>query len=859
MVKVALKNILGHKVRVLLTALAVIAGVAFMAGTFVLTDTIKKGFDNLFQDANQGVDAVVRQKAAFDLGNGASFSGGQRDEVPLDLLPKIEAVDGVQSADASVQGFAFIINAKGKPLTNPGGAPQFGSNWPSSEDMNPYELVAGKPPAGPREAVIDKGSADKGHFGVGDTFRVQTQLGTLSLKVAGIATFSGSDNQLGASYVLMDLESAARSFGQEGKASQLLAHAEPGVSQEQLVRNIGAVLPKGIEAITGSSSTQEAQDDLEQGISQFNVILGVFALVSLVAGAFLIYNIFGIVVAQRTRELAMLRALGASRRQIRWAVLIEAIVTGLVASVAGLFAGIGLALLLIAALAAIGLDLPSIVPVIAVRTVIVSVVVGLVVTVVSAFFPAWRASRVAPMAAIRDVAFETGGRSKVRWIIGGAFLVLGALSLISGAAASTGPRVLLGVVGLFIGVVIVGPRIAAPITRAIGAWIPKVRGLTGKMARENAMRNPKRTSATSAAIVLTLMLISVITIFFFSFTASINAAVVKGLKADLEVDSQSFGFGGLSPTLAERLGALPEVAHVASVRQGFALTPGSTEGTTVWGTNGPEFAKLLDIGVQKGSMADLTGNDTVALSVDEAKSQHKPVGSSVTLRFPNGQSKPFRVVATYADDGLIGQGSAADYLLSIGAFEANQPNQQQTDQRVMVKAADGVSLEQLRPAVEKVADAYPTAKVQDVDQIQKSQTKFFTQILSFVLVLLALSVLIGFLGIAITLALSVLERTRELGLLRAVGMNRSQVRSMVRWESVLIAMLGTFLGIALGIVGGSALSLTLREDIDTARIDLPIAWLVAFCLVSALFGVLAAIFPAWRASRLDVLDAVTTE
>ena len=472
MFKVAIKNVLGHKVRVLLTAVAVVAGVAFMAGTFVLTDTIKQGFDDLFADANQGVDAVIRQEAAFEVSGG--FVTDQRDEISLDLLPTIAAVDGVESVDASIQGFAFIIDKDGTPLNPPEAAPQFGSNWPSAPDMNPYDLAEGKPPTGPTGAVIDKGSAEKGDIAVGDTIRVQTLGGTTELDVVGIATFSGSDNQLGASFVLMDLEAAAKTFGQEGKAYQLQAHAAEGVSQEQLVRNIREVLPAGVEAVTGDSATQEAQDDLQAGISQFNIVLSGFAGVSLVAGAFLIYNIFGIVVAQRTRELAMLRALGASRAQIRRSVLVEAFITGAVGSLIGLLGGIGLAFLLIAALKAVGLDLPSTVPVIKPRTIILSVGVGLLVTMVSAFMPSWRASRVLPIAAIREVALETGKRSPVRWIIGGLFLVLGAFGVGTGVSNHTASSILLGIISLFIGVVVVGPRIAGPDHRR-----PRVPGAEG--------------------------------------------------------------------------------------------------------------------------------------------------------------------------------------------------------------------------------------------------------------------------------------------------------------------------------------------------------------------------------------------
>lgn len=861
MLKVTLKNLLGHKLRVAITAVAIVAGVSFMAGSFVLTDTITRTFDDLFSDANLGVDAVVRQAASFEVessgGPGSDQAGAQRDDVPIGLVDRLRKVDGVRAAEASVQGVAIAIGPDDKPINSLNGAPQFGANWLTVPTMTPYELAAGRAPEGPDQVVIDRGTAKRADLGVGDRLRVQTLGPTLDAKIAGIATFGDTDNFAGASFVLMDTVNAARFFGREGMVQLVQVQADPGVSRSDLVERLGSGLPDGLEVVNASTYIAEQQDDVQEGFSVFGAVLSGFATVSLIAGAFLIYNIFGIVVAQRTRELALLRAIGASRSQVRRSVLVEAVVTGLIASLVGLVAGLGLAVLLTQAMAALGLDLPSTSIVVAPRTVIVSVLAGLIVTVISALIPARRAARVSPMAAIRDVAYERTGRAPVRLVIGIAVGLFGAASLVRGATDHDFVPVLVGVVALFVSVVVLGPLLAPPVGRALGAWLPAVKGLTGRLARENAVRNPRRTAATTTALVLALTLVSVLTIFFTSFTASINAAVAQGFKGDFQLDSGSFGIGGLSPQLADRVSNLPEVSAAAGLRTGTAAVDG--DGTAVWGADGPELDQVLDIGIDSGALSRLRGVRDVAVEADLAREKQWKIGSRIQMQFPDGRTRRLRVVATYTDDGLIGQGAPASYLLALPAFARYEPAQAQTDIRVLVKAAEGVSDDDARRAVETVTDDYPVAKVQDLSEIQKNQTRQINQGLSFLLVLLALTVVIGFLGIAITLALSVIERTRELGLLRAVGMERRQLRSVVRWEAVLIALLGTVLGLAVGVAGGSALAMTLRGDIETARVDVPVLLLLVFCLVAAGMGVIAAILPAWWASRLDVLRAVTVE
>jgi len=862
MFRTALKSLLGHKFRLAITGIAIVLGVGFMAGTFVLTDTIIKTFDGLFDTVNEGVDGVVRQKAAFELSadGGGGGGGSQRDDVGLSVVDIVLEAGGVKNAEANVQGFAIVIGRNDKPVNSiDNGAPQFGSNWLDDGDISPYDLApGGRSPKGPKEAVIDRGTAKKGKLKVGDPIRVQSRSPTLDLEIVGIASFGESDNFAGASFVLMETAQAAKFFASPGKATDILVIADEGVGQQQLVDSLRTVLPPGVEAITGEAYTEEQKDDIQQSLTIFNQVLSGFAFVSIIAGAFLIYNTFGIIVAQRTRELALLRAVGASRRQVRLSVLLEAVVTGLLASLVGLAAGVGLALLMKVALEAFGIDLPTSSVVVAPRTIIVSLVVGLAITVVSALFPAWRASRVPPIAAIRDVALERTSRPIIRIVIGIIITALAALNLRQGVDAADLVPVLVGIVLLFVAVVVLGPLLTPFIAGGLGAWLPRVRGMQGTLARQNAVRNPRRTASTASALILALALVTVLTIFFTSFQATINRAVEQGLRGDFEIASGSFGgSGGLSPDLAQQVQRLPEIDAAGGVRFGTAQVEG--KGAVVFGMDGPQIDKLIDIGVVAGSLQDLTGPDTVAVDQDRASAAGWTLGTQVPFTFPTGRQVPLRIVALYENGGQIAQGLTDNWFLSLDAFAALEPAQAQTDIRVLVKKADGVTARQALVAVRKVTKSFPTAKVRNLEEIQEAQTRQINQVLSFFLVLLALTVVIGFFGIANTLALSVIERTRELGLLRAVGMNRPQMKSMVRWEAVLIALLGTFLGLLIGVIGGSALAAVATSDIPGHIVAIPWRILAIFCLAAAVFGVVAAILPARRAAKLDVLRAVTVE
>ncbi len=852
MLKTALKGLLGHKLRLAITAVAIALGVGFMAGTLVLTDTLARTFDDLFARVGAGVDAEVRARSVVE---GSTETGQQRADVDPAIVERITAVEGVKGAEANVLGFAVPVKKDGTPIAS-ASAPQFGGNWYRLDEVNPYELVEGQPPRGPKEAVIDRSLAKSGDFSVGDPIKVQTIGPTLELEVVGIATFGGSDNAAGATFVAMDTPNATRYFSADGRVQTISVVGEEGVSQEELVRRIGAILPGDLEAVTGAASIDEAQQESREQLEVFNAFFSGFAAVSLVVGAFLIYNTFGIIIGQRTRELALLRSLGAGRGQVLGSVLLEAAVIGLLASLAGIVLGVGLAVGLKALLDLIGIDLPDTAPVIAPRTVIVSIVLGVVITTLSALVPAVKASRVPPLAAIRDVAVERVQGSAVRAALGVVLGALGIAGLVAGAANDELAQVLTGVVLVFAAVVVLGPRIAPVVARGLGAPLPRLAGIPGLLARENATRNPKRSAGTASALMLSVAVVTVLSIFFFSFLASINSSVDQDLLADYQIDTGGFGFPTLSPEIATRLEERPEVAAASGVRFGSFAVEGDSH--PVYGVDGADVDELFDLGLEEGSFEDL-GADGFAVDRVTAEEQGWRLGTELDVTFPNGTTRPMRIVAVYDNAGIVAQNSDGHYLLDNSVFTAEFPAQNQFDARVAVRSAEGVSSDEARAAIDEVAAAFPSAEVRDRDGIKEEQNSQLYQSLGILVVMLALSVLIGGLGITNTLALSVFERTREVGLLRAVGASRRQLRASIGYESVILTLFGTIMGMVIGVAGGAALISALSGTLIRATISVPIPFLVAVLLLAVIIGVLASLLPAWRASRLDVLRAVAAE
>ncbi len=848
MLRVTLRGLLAHKLRLATTALAVMLGVAFMAGTLVLTSTIGATFDGLYADLNAGTDVQVRSAEVVQ-----TDFGDQRGTLDDAILGEIAAVPGVRTASPDVTGYAQFVGKDGKAIGNPNqGAPTLGFNWIEDPDVSPLNLADGRPPAGPGEVVMDKATADGEGFALGDQVTVLSASGSEPFTVVGITRFGQVDSPLGATLAVFDLATAQRVLGLDGRLSTVSVVADDGVSEEELVRRLDAALPETVQAITGTELTSEQQTRTRDALGFFNTFLLAFALIALFVGSFIIYNTFSIIVAQRTREMALLRAVGAGRRQVLSSVMVEALVTGLLASALGVLAGLGVAVLLRNVFALAGIDIPTSGLTVEPTAVVVPLVIGVVVTLASAFFPARKASRVPPIAALRDVAIDESGRSVAR-ALAGALVLAGGVALVAvGLSAEVDNAVALvglGAALTFLGVAVLGPVIARPLAGALAWPLPRVRGISGRLARENAMRNPKRTSATAAALMIGVGLVGFITIVAASASTSIRGTVDKGFLGDLVVQSNAGIGGGLPPEVATEIAALPETSVAAAVRLGPAAVDGS--GTLLYAIDAASFVQIGDLEVTEGDLTDLDETGTIAVAGSTADDKGVGIGDTLVVSYPATGAQELRVVALYDQADILGP-----YATGLATFEPN--NDVQLDSFVYIKLAPGVSLDEGRAAVAVVTDAYPNADLQDKTEFADSIVGQIDQLLNLVYVLLLLAVVIALIGIANTLALSIFERTRELGLLRAVGMTRRQLRSAVRWESVVIAVMGTVLGLVIGAFFGWALVASLRSEGFT-DLTIPVGQLVVVVVLAAGAGVVAAVPPARRAARLDVLQAISTE
>ncbi len=830
--RVTFSGLLAHKIRYALTALAVTLGVAFMSGTFVLTDTIGRTFDGLFTDVYHNTSAVVRAYQPFT--PQANFTS-QRSKIDATLVSKIRLVDGVTEVRVDAQGYAQLVGKNGKPIGNPGaGAPTLGQAWNDVSSMNPYRLLpGGYPPRSSSEVVIDKRSADVGNLSVGDQVMVLTKQAPSVYTITGIVRWESADSPLGASITLFDQATAERVLGEPGKVDEIDVAAATGVSQQQMAQRLRSTLsdPK-LEVLTGKQITKEGQDSVRAALAFFNT--------------------FSIIVAQRLRELALLRAVGASRPQVMGSVLGESLIIGVLASAAGLGVGIGLAVGLRAMLVAFGVDIPSSGLLVSPRTIVISLVVGTLITVLAAIAPAKKAGKIAPVAALRDVAID-GETRKVRRTISGAIVTaIGLVALFIGLFTHPSNRVTFVGVGaavVFLGVAILGPLVSRPLSRVIGVPLTW-RGTTGQLARSNAMRNPKRTAATAAALMVGVAVISVMSVIASSMKSTVSAVVDANMRADFVVSAggQPGSAIGLSPTLQQRLSTLPQVASSTGVRAGTVRIDGST--SVVLATDPRHVSDLFDIDLKQGDVASMTATG-IAISHQKADAKHLAIGQPLKVQFTTTGTKTFTIQAIYGARQLAG-----DYVLPLAAAEQNFS--QQLDYQVYVKLAAGITPADGRSAMDPIIAHYPTAKLMDRTEFKHEQLAQINQMLNLVYGLLALALFIALIGIANTLALSIHERTRELGLLRAVGMTRPQLRSTVRSESVIIALLGAAEGLVVGTLFGWAIVSALKSA-GVTQLSVPLVQLVVVALLAALAGVLAAVGPGRRAARLDVLRAITTE
>jgi len=850
MLRTSFKTILAHRRRLAATAVAVILGVALIAGTLVLTDTISQTFGGLYNTVYQGTDAVVRAQAAF---TGTQGSGAQRPLVNAGLVASLRTVPGVAADEGVIWGYTRLIGKNGQALgktTN--GPPTLGRNWSQVAALNPFHLVAGHAPQAAGQVVIDAKSARDGHLAVGDTTTVLANGPPQRVQVVGIASFAGADSPEGASVVLFTTPVAQRLLAAPGKFGTIEFAARPGVSQAQLARNLRAALPAGLEAVTGQQAASEDRSSIVNAIGQLTTLILVFAITALLVGAFMIFNTFSITVAQRTRENGLLRALGATRRQVLSSVLAEAVTVGLLASAVGLGVGVAVAAGLKALLAALSIDIPAGGLVVAARTVLIALLAGTAVTVVAALSPARKAGKVPPIAAMQDaVATSTGYGSKQRVFVGIGVLVLGAAALFTGLLAHPSSPVLFvgaGAVLVFFGVAILGRTVSLPISRVLGAPLPRLRGAAGTIARQNAMRNPKRTAAAASALMICVGMVSFITIFASSVKAAANTVYSQSFTGDFIINSGTAGFGGVDPGLARRVSQLPQVALASGARVGMAKIEGGVQQVTAYD---PKTAfGILNVQPLQGNENNL-GRDAIAVYKTVATDHHLKVGDHIPVLFADTGTRSMRVALIYGSSQPAG-----NYFLSISAYQANFTSQY--DQLVYVKKAPGVSTAAALAAIKTVTKDYPGVTVQNQAQYIAQLTQPVNQIVDMIDVLLLLTVVIALLGIGNTLALSTYERIREIGLFRAVGMTRSQLRSTIRLESLVIALQGTALGLLIGVLFGWAIVHAVNI-FGTGVVSFPYLTLVIVVILAAIGGVVAAIRPARRAAKLNILRAIVTE
>ncbi|MFI6443722.1 ABC transporter permease [Kitasatospora sp. NPDC050543] len=851
--RISLRSLRAHRRRLAGTFLSVLLGVSFLTGTMVLGDTLRANFDTLFADANAGTDAVVRSADVLDAPN---TPGGVRAPLDAALADRLRTVPGVAAAEASVQGAGQLVGSNGKPVGGQG-PPTIAGTWLADAKLNPYRLAEGRAPAAPGEAVVNRGAAKAGGLHIGDTTVLRTP-DPVKVTIVGVATFGASADGMGPStFTGLTVADAERYLTPKGagQASSVQVRANAGTSQAALVKAIAPQLPAGVEAVTGTAATAESTAQVSgRFLSMFTTLLLVFAGIALLVATFTIHNTFAIVVAQRTRENALLRALGAARGQVLAATLAEALAVGVLASVGGLLGGAGVAAGLKALFSAFGFSLPTGGMVITAAAVVLPLVVGTAVAVGSALLPAVRAGRTAPLAALRETAVDraAGGRAgRVRLALGGVLLAGGVPLAVVGATG--GPSVLLTVTGALAtlaGVVVLGPVAAAFAVRVLGAPLPRLRGVLGTLARRNAARNPRRTAATATALMVGVAVVTLFTVFGASIKATLDRTVADSFAGDLAVTAPSFGAGGsgVSPKLADALAGLPEVGQTVGLGRGVARIEG--HGRVLDVTDPARLAGIVDLGRVDGSL-DALGTDGLAVSRAEADKHGWRLGQSVTVGFTDGASGPFTVRVLYQGGGLAG-----DYLITRQAWAPHRG--QDADTMVAVALRDGVPLATGKAAVERAAAPFGNPQVQDRDEYAASAAGGVDMMLSIVYALLALAVLIALLGIANTLTLAVHERTRELGLLRAVGQTRAQLRGMVRWESVLVAAFGTVGGLGLGVFLGWAL-VRASDGAGTGAFAIPPVRLAVVLVAGLLAGAVAGLRPAGRAARLDILRAIAAD
>jgi putative ABC transport system permease protein len=857
MLALVLRGFLQRKLRVTLTAIAIALGVALMAGTYILTDTINNSFAGIFKTANKGHDVVITP--AQRLG---SRVRSQVSPITEAMLAQVRAVPGVAEASGGIFNVGTFLDLHGKRLTT-GGAPALvGSRVPKRFES--FSPIAGQLPAGPDEVAIDQATAERTGLKVGEQMQIAASAPAKRYTIAGIVKFAGSQSFGGASVAVLTLPEAQRIEGEQGHYDQLDVAATPGVTPAQLRERIRAVLPRTVEVRTGEQQSAKESSDLESNLGFLRTFLLIFAYVSLFVGAFIIFNTFSITVAQRTREFGLLRTLGASRRQILRSVVFEGVLLGVGGSVLGLLGGIALAPALDQLFKSFGADLPDSGTVLQTRTIIVSLIVGTSVTLLAGMMPALRATRVPPIAALREgVEIPrrtpiTHGRLAVPILLG--LIVLRLVLGIVQHDSFTTIAILAGIGGVFMYIRLRQRargrryRVVPALARAIGVLV-SWRGITGRLARENAIRQPGRTMVTAAALTVGLALVTFVAVLAAGTKASIDQAVSRSFAGDLIVEnSQAGNEQGIPALLAPALRQVPGVASVTPIAFTVARPRGSGSNATVTAVDPSTFERVYRIEWAQGSSATLLSLDNggTILAEGYAKSHHLKIGQTFYVLTPSEHTVALTVRGIASDKTRLLGNLTISLPLARAAFG------QRDDFLDFVSYAPGASNSQVQPAVNSLLAAhFPQAKSRTAAQFKADQANQINTLLALIYVLLALSVIVSLFGIVNTLILSIYERTRELGMMRAIGTSRRQVRQMIRYESIITALIGGVLGLVIGVIGAVIAALALAGS--GFVLSIPIGTLFVLLLVAALAGVIAAQPPARRAAKLDLLVALTGE
>jgi putative ABC transport system permease protein len=855
MIAVALKGILGRKFRTVLTALAIVLGVSMISGTYILTDTINAAFTKVLDSSYKNADAVISGKVAFENNNSDTETTPAFSD---SVLTKVKQLPDTAAAAGAVSDQLKLINRDGKVISTGGGeAIATSVDPPADERFNPLKLVSGKWPVGNGQIAIDQRTSEQKHFAVGDSIGVAADDGVQNFEITGVAKYADSSSIGASTIAIFDVPTAQQLFHKVGQLDEIQVAAKSGVSPEKLVSEIQPLLPEAAKVKTAEAQTQENIDDINQATGIFQKVLLAFGIIALFVGAFVIANTLSITIAQRVREFATLRTIGGSRRQVLRTVMLEALIVGLTASLLGLFLGLGIAKGLNAVFAAIGLEFPKNSMVLATRTIVVSIVIGVVVTLLASLRPAIKATRIPPIAAVREGATLPVSRlSRFGPVVSIVILAVGVLLLVYGIfgnGLATAARLMalgFGTLILFVGVSLNAKRAVRPLASAFGWPGSRLGGTAGALARENAMRNPSRTASTASALMIGLALITFVAILGAGLRSGFNDAVDKLFVADYALTGSN-GFDPFTKGADQAVAVTPGVTAVSPIRAGDArIFDDNVQVTAVT----PNLAKTVRIDWVKGttSVPAELGETGAFVSKDYAKDHDLNLGSPIAVKTPTGKVLDLRLKGIF--DPPKGGSPFGSVTMSAATFDANYEKPQNL--MTMINMKGGVNAENTA-RLDLSLHSYPDAKIQTAEQFKKTQEKDINLTLNVLYGLLGLSVIISLFGVVNTLVLSVFERTRELGMLRAVGMTRRQVRRMIRQESIITALIGGALGIAVGFF----LAILTTQALNDQGVVLAIPWttLIIFIVATIVAGMLAAILPARRASRLNILEALQYE